>query len=183
MEENNNINNEATETTDPITEQNTGTETPEKKVPTADELSLALAQLKAENAKFKNSITKLTKENKSLNEWKTARMTAEEKETEEQAKAKAEHDAEFKRLQDFEQITLKTNKYIGMGMNPALAREAAQAELDNDNEKLADYYKQFNEDQLKAAKAEWLKSRPEIQEQATEEAVQAKSEHDAFFSD
>lgn len=167
--------------TDPIDEQNDQNEPEKKKMPSVDDLSLEVAQLKADNARFKNTITKLNKENKTLSDWKKERMTAEEIETEEQAKAKAEHDAEFKRLQDFEQITLKTNKFISMGMNPALAREAAEAELSGDNEKLSGYYKQFNDEQIKAAKAEWLKSRPDIKEQTSEEAAEDKIIHDSFF--
>ena len=158
------------------------TENKAKAAPSLDDLSLEVAKLKADASRYKNTITKLTKENKNLSDWKKERMTAEEIETEEQAKAKAEHDAEFKRLQDFEQITLRTNKFLGMGMNPALAREAAQAELDGDNEKLSDYYKQFNDEQIKAAKAEWLKSRPDIEDQRTEEASEDKIAHDAFFA-
>lgn len=167
--------------TDPIDERNDQNEPEKKKMPSVDDLSLEVAQLKADNARFKNTITKLNKENKTLSDWKKERMTAEEVETEEQAKAKAEHDAEFKRLQDFEQITLKTNKFISMGMNPALAREAAEAELSGDNEKLSGYYKQFNDEQIKAAKAEWLKSRPDIKEQTSEEAAEDKMVHDSFF--
>lgn len=167
--------------TDPIDEQNDQNEPEKKKMPSVDDLSLEVAQLKADNARFKNTITKLNKENKTLSDWKKERMTAEEIETEEQAKAKAEHDAEFKRLQDFEQITLKTNKFISMGMNPALAREAAEAELSGDNEKLSGYYKQFNDEQIKAAKTEWLKSRPDIKEQTSEEAAEDKIIHDSFF--
>lgn len=168
-----------TETGEQTENKGTGTEA---KVPSLDELSLEVAKLQADTARYKNMITKLTKENKTLSDWKKERMTAQEIETEEQAKAKAEHDAEFKRLQDFEQITLKTNKFLGMGMNPGLAREAAQAELNGDNESLSNYYKQFNDEQIKAAKAEWLKSRPDIEDQRTEEADEDKKLHNAFFA-
>lgn len=133
-----------------------------KKTLTADELSLMLAKANAETARLKNSITKLTSENKKLSDWQKERMSAQEKQEQEDAEAKAEHEAYVKGLEDYKAINEASKRYIGMGMDVDLAIATATAETNGDMDTVMKNIKANSEAQIKAAKAEWLKSRPDI---------------------
>lgn len=133
-----------------------------KKQPTVDELSLQLAKANAEAARLKNSISKLTSENKKLSDWQKERMSAQEKQEKEDEEAKAEHDAYVKGLEDYKAINEASKRYIGMGMDVDLAIATATAETKGDMDTVMKNIKENSEAQIKAAKAEWLKSRPDI---------------------
>lgn len=133
-----------------------------KKQPTVDELSLQLAKANAEAARLKNSISKLTSENKKLSDWQKERMSAQEKQEKEDEEAKAAHEAYVKGLEDYKAINEASKRYIGMGMDVELAVATATAETKGDMDTVMKNIKENSEAQIKAAKAEWLKSRPDI---------------------
>lgn len=132
------------------------------KTPTLDELSLELAKANAETARLKNSISKLTSENKKLSDWQKERMSAQEKQEQEDAQAKAERDAYIKSLEDYKAINEASKRYLSMGMEVDLAIATATAENSGDMDTVMKNIKANSEAQITAAKAEWLKSRPDI---------------------
>lgn len=134
----------------------------QKKQPTVDELSLELAKANAETARLRNSISKLTSENKKLSDWQKERMTAQEQQEKEDAEAKAEHEAYVKSLEEYKAINEASKRYIGMGMDVDLAIATATAETHGDMDTVMKNIKANSEAQITAAKAEWLKSRPDI---------------------
>lgn len=140
---------------------------PEKKTPTIEELTLQLAQANAERAKYKNSIDKLTHDNAELTKWKRERMSAQEQQDEAEAQAKAQMDAYVKELEEFKLITEASSRYISMGMDVELAKATATAEIKGDMDTVLANINKNKEDALKAAKAEWLKSRPDIPDGGT----------------
>lgn len=150
--------NKATETNTP--------EKPETKpapAPKTDEdFSLQLAKAQAELARYKNSIDKLTKENKTLSDWKKERMTAEEEKAEADAEAAERQKEYIKSLEDYKAINEASKRYLGMGMDVELALATATAENDGDMETVLKNIKENTEAQLTAAKQEWLNSRPDI---------------------
>lgn len=155
---------EQNDNTDPKNTQTQGNEGADGKgkQPSADELALQLAKANAEAARLKNSISKLTSENKKLSDWQKERMSAQEKQEKEDAEAKAEHEAYVKGLEDYKAINEASKRYIGMGMDIDLAIATATAETAGDMDTVMKNIKENSEAQIKAAKAEWLKSRPDI---------------------
>lgn len=141
------------------------------KTPTIEELTLQLAQANAEKAKYKNSIDKLTHENSELNKWKRDRMTAQEQQDEADLEAKAQHDAYVKDLEQYKAVNETMQRYLGMKMTPELAMATAQAEVSGDMETVMKNVAKHQEDQLTAAKAEWLKSRPDIRENSSNSSL------------
>lgn len=144
-----------------IPEEEQGAEK-QKKQPTADELALQLAKANAETARLKNSISKLTSENKKLSDWQKERMSAQEIQEKEDAEAKAQREAYVKSLEEYKAINEASKRYIGMGMDVELAYSTAAAETHGDMDTVMKNIKANSEAQITAAKAEWLKSRPDI---------------------
>lgn len=130
--------------------------------PSYEELALELAKVNAEKAKFKNSIDKLTHENSELNKWKRERMSAQEQQDEADAEAKAAQEAYVKELEDYKAINEASKRYIAMGMGIEIAMATATAEVQGDMETVLKNVNQNKQDAITAAKAEWLKSRPDI---------------------
>ena len=155
---------------------------PESNQKSYEELVLELAKVNAERARFKNSIDKLTHENSELNKWKKERMTAQEQQDEADAEAAARQAAYLKELEDYRAINEASKRYIGMGMDVELATSTATAEIKGDMSTVMSNIQKHQQDALTAAKSEWLKSRPEIPEQKSDEALEAQRTHDAFFS-
>lgn len=132
------------------------------KTPSIEELTLQLAQANAEKARYKNSIDKLTHENSELNKWKKERMTAQEQQDEADLEAKARQEAYVKELEQYKAVNEASQRYISMGMTVELARATATAEVTGDMDTVLKNINQNKQDALAAAKAEWLKSRPEM---------------------
>ena len=53
-------------------------------------------------------------------------------------------------------------RYMAIGMSEEMAEEAATAELAGESDKVTELYKKFNNASIKAAQAEWQKSRPPV---------------------
>lgn len=134
----------------------------QKAQPSYEELALELAKVNAEKAKFKNSIDKLTHENSELTKWKRERMSAQEQQDEADAEAKAAQEAYVKELEDYKAINEASKRYIAMGMGIEIAMATATAEVQGDMETVLKNVNQNKQDAITAAKAEWLKSRPDI---------------------
>lgn len=130
--------------------------------PTVEELTLQLAKANAEKARYKNSIDKLTHENSELNKWKRERMSAQEQQEAEDAEAKALQEAYVKELESYKAINEAAKRYVSMGMSVELATATATAEVQGDMDTVLANINKNKEDALTAAKAEWLKSRPDI---------------------
>lgn len=147
--------------------------------PTIEELTLQLAKANAEKTKYKNSIDKLTHENSELNKWKKDRMTAQEEQDEAEREAREQQAAYIKELESYKAVNETMKRYLGMSMNADLALATAQAEVDGDMETVMKNVAKHQEDMMKAAKAEWLKSRPDIGDSSSQPSI-TKDEFEAM---
>ena len=171
------VNENATKVTDNA--QNNDAQKPaEQKQP--DDMSLQLAKAQAELARYKNSIDKLTKENKNLSDWKKERMSAEEQKAEADAEAAERQKEYIKSLEDYKAINEASKRYLGMGMSVELALETATAENSGDMDLVMKNIKANTEAQLTAAKEEWLNSRPDIRA-GSEPKTEDEQIRDAFI--
>lgn len=132
------------------------------KTPSIEELSLQLAKANAENARFKNSIDKLTHDNAELTKWKRERMTAVEQQNEEETKAKQQMLERIKELETYQAVNEASKRYIEMGMDVELATQTATAEVNGEMDLVMRNIKMNQQNMLEAQRAEWLKSRPDI---------------------
>lgn len=137
-------------------------ETNKEHTPTVEELTIQLAQERAEKAKLKNSFDKTSSELANTKKQLKAKQTAEEQEEEAKREAEEEHKKYVKGLEDKIKKTDATNRYLALGMSREMAEDTAQAELDGDMEKVTENMGKYNSEKIKAAEAEWLKSRPPV---------------------
>ena len=135
---------------------------PEEKEPTVEELMAQLAQERANSAKLQNDYNKASSEAANYRKQLKAKQTAEEQEEEAKREAEEEHKKYVKGLEDTIKMTNATNRYLALGMSAEMAKDTAQAELDGDMEKVTENMGKYNEAKVKAAEAEWLKSRPPV---------------------
>lgn len=124
------------------------------------------AQAKAEKERLKTSVDSLTKKNKELTVQVRERMTADEQATAEQ---KAQRDAERQELEDLKKwktITEATGRYKVLKMDDKMAKECAEAEVNNDFQKITDNYAKHIKAVEKAAAEnainQFLSERPDI---------------------
>lgn len=136
--------------------------TPEEKEPTVEELMTQLAQERANNAKLKNSFDKTSSELANTKKQLREKQSAEEQEEEAKKEAEEEHRKYVKGLEDTIKMTNATNRYLAFGMSPEMAKDTAEAELAGDMEKVTELMGKHNAEKIKAAEAEWLKSRPPV---------------------
>lgn len=155
MEENKNLEGQGQPNQDPDN-------TPEEKEPTVEELMAQLAQERANSAKLQNNYNKVSSEAANYKKQLKAKQTAEEQEEEAKREAEEEHKKYVKGLEDTIKLTNATNRYLALGMAADMAKDAAQAELDGDMEKVTENMSKFKEASIKEAEAEWLKSRPPV---------------------
>ena len=154
----NKVANEETETQKPEPK----TKAPAPESAETEDFALQLAKANAELARYKNSIDKLTKENKTLNDWKKERMSAEEQKAEADAEAAERQKEYIKSLEDYKAVNEASKRYLSMGMDVDLALATATAENNGDMDTVMKNIKANTEAQLTAAKEEWLNSRPDI---------------------
>lgn len=141
---------------------NQPTGAPEVKTPTIEELTAQLAAERAEKEKNKLALDKALKETGELKKQIRAKLTAEEQESEAKREQEEQQKQYIAGLEEFQKRTLAEKRYILQGMTAELAAKAAEAEISGDMDELASVHKQHTETLLKEAKAEWLKSRPQI---------------------
>ena len=129
---------------------------------TLESVMAELAKAKAENAKNKAALDKALHNNGELTKQLRAKMTASEQEAE--AKREAE-EAQANRIKELETYKLRSEareRYMTtLGMNPDLAKEAAEAEVSGDMDALSAVYKKHQEAVISAQKDEWIKSVPQ----------------------
>ena len=135
---------------------------PDEKEPTVEELMAQLAQERANSAKLQNDYNKASSEAANYRKQLKAKQTAEEQEEEAKREAEEEHKKYVKGLEDTIKMTNATNRYLALGMSAEMAKDTAKAELDGDMEKVTENMGKYNEAKVKAAEAEWLKSRPPV---------------------
>lgn len=136
--------------------------TPEEHEPTVEELMAQLAQERAEKAKLKNNFDKTSSELANTKKQLKAKQTAEEQEEEAKKEAEEEHNKYVKGLEDEIKMNKATNRYLALGMSADMAKDTAQAELENDMVKVTENMSKFKDASIKEAEAEWLKSRPPV---------------------
>ena len=91
-----------------------------------------------------------------------AKMSEAELEAEQKAQEDEEKQAYVKELEDYKKKNEAIKRYVLQGMTSELAEKAAQAELENDMDSLADIQKQHTTALIKAKEAEWKASRPRV---------------------
>lgn len=130
--------------------------------PSVESLMADLAKAKAELEKANLAKDKAMKERgdavKALREKQSAEEIADEARREQEET----HNQYVKDLEQFKARTLAEKRYRLQGMTEEMADKAAQAEIDGDMDTLATIQKQHTDAALKAAKAEWQKSIPEV---------------------
>lgn len=144
----------------PKTEQ--GENKTDENAPSVESLMAEIAKMKAEVEKSNLARDKAMKERgdavKALREKQSAEEIADEAKREQEEA----HNAYVKDLEQFKSRTLAKDRYLIQGMTVEMAEKAAQAEIEGDMDTLATIQKQHTDAALKAAKAEWQKSIPEI---------------------
>lgn len=146
---------------------------------TVEELTLMLAKANAEKSKYKNSIDKLTHENSELNKWKRERMTAQEQQDEADAEAKAQQEAYIRELESYKAVNETMKRYLGMKMSAELALATAQAEVAGDMDTVMQNVAKHQQKLMDDAKAEWLKSRPDIADGSGQSSI-SKEDFDSM---
>lgn len=155
----------------------------ESKKPSYEELELELAKERAERAKVKNAFDRTASELAEKKRLERERMSAEQRQAAEEQEAKERVEAHIKELEKFKQTTEVTDRYVQMGMELKLAKETAEAEVEGDMEKVLNNIDAYNNAKLEAAKAEWLKSRPEIKSGSDRELTEDEQIAQAFRSE
>lgn len=127
-----------------------------------ESLMAKIASLEAANRKQKNTIDKLCSEAAEKKRQERAKMSAQEQE--EEARKEAEQALKDRNvfLENFYSKTLAKERYQMQGMDVELATKAAEAEIDGNMDELSAIQKQYSDAKLKAEKAKWLASRPEV---------------------
>lgn len=127
-----------------------------------DSLMAKIASLEAANRKQKNTIDKLCSEAAEKKRQERAKMTAQEQEEEARKEAEQALKEEMDGLRTFKSKTLAKERYLMQGMDVELATKAAEAEIDGNMDELSAIQKQYSDAKLKAEKAKWLASRPDV---------------------
>ena len=144
----------------PKAEQNEEKKT--ENAPSVESLMAEIAKMKAEVEKSNLARDKAMKERGDAVKALREKQSAEEIADEAKREAEAARDAHIKELEEFQTRTLAKDRYLMQGMTVEMAEKAAQAEVDKDMDTLALIQKQHTDAVLKAAKAEWQKSIPEV---------------------
>lgn len=131
MEENKNLEGQVQQNQEPDNK-------PEEKEPTVEELMAQLAQERANSAKLQNDYNKASSEAANYRKQLKAKQTAEEQEEEAKKEAEEEHKKYVKGLEDTIRMTNATNRYLAIGMSAEMAKDTANAELENDMEKVTE---------------------------------------------
>lgn len=127
-----------------------------------NELAKQLADLKVELKKNKAARDKALSEVAEYKKQLRAKMSADEQAAEERKEAEEEQKKYIADLEKFKKTAEAQARYALQGMDSELAKQAADAEISGDMDALADIQKKFAQQMVKAAQADWLKSRPEI---------------------
>ena len=130
--------------------------------PSVTELLAQVAQLRTEQAKTKNALDKALREKGEITKQLRAKQTAEEIAEETRQAEAAEREQHVKDLEHQVKMHQATERYLGMGMSKELAENTAEAELNGDMDLVVANCNKNTQAAIKAAQAEWLKSRPPV---------------------
>jgi len=134
----------------------------QEQAPTVEELMAQLAQERAEKERYKVASNKASSDAATYKKQLRAKLTAEEQEEE----AKREQEEQHKKYVTGLEKELSTNKatkrYMGLGMDEALASETATAEIEGDAEKVTENMRKHMESVVKQKESEWVQSRPDV---------------------
>jgi len=163
MEESKNLNDQELENQ----EAETGAEeSQENKQPTVDELLAQLAQERAEKEKNKVALDKALREASEKTKALRAKQTAEEQEDEAKREQEELHKQYVAGLERRISLEESTSRYLDMGMDKKMAKETAEAEVDKTDgyaDIVSANIKKLMDSKIKAAEADWIKSRPDVQ--------------------
>lgn len=136
----------------------TGTNTDAKdNKPTIEDLMAELAKERANSAKMKASFDKASSDVATLKKQLREKQTSDELEAEKELEQKEYIASLERRIKHSE----AQNRYIAMGMDEAMAKDTADAELDGDMDTVIANCNKNKESAIKKAEAEWLASRPQ----------------------
>ena len=121
---------------------------------TIEGLMAQLAQANAANAKLKADNDKLCTSEGNLRKQLRAKQTAEEQEAEAKAEQQAQRDAYVKDLEKFKAVTEASERYLGMGMKPELAKATATAEFEGNMDVVTGNISKFMAERDKQKEAE-----------------------------
>lgn len=160
MAEQSNQNPEVT-TAEENTQTGAETNNASNNAPTVEELMAQLATERANAAKNKAAIDKLTKQNGDLTKSLRAKQTAEEQEAEAKAEQEAQQKAYVEELETYKRTNEAQKRYALQGMDAEMAAKAAEAEISGDMDALSDIQKQYTAQLLKENDAKWMKQTPQ----------------------
>lgn len=152
---------QATSTTPPDDQANNLSELEQLKAELEEERSARKAE-QAEAKKNKAALDKALHDVGRLTKENREKMTDAEREA---AKRQEEWDALVEQnaeLQKYRQTNMAKERYLARGMSVDLATKAAEAEVAGNMEELSDIEQQYHDAQMKAAEAEWKKTRPRL---------------------
>lgn len=149
MDENNNINPEATDESGSA----------EQKQPEID-IQAALAQSMANEKRFKAALNKTSSELADLKKKYNAKLSEDEKASIEKAEQEAEHKAYVESLERFKAVTEAAARFRALGYSEAQAQKAAEAQYGGDTDEVLRIQMEYQTDLEKRIKAELMKSMP-----------------------
>lgn len=153
-----------------------GGEPNEPKTPTIEELQLQLAEERAKAQKFKSSFDKASSEAAEFKKQLRAKLTEDEQKQLEIEEEKAKQAEYIKELETFKKMSDATTRYMTVVcMSADLAKEAAQAEIDGDMDRLTEVYRKHNETVKKQMETDFLKGRPPINNGSNGSAITKES--------
>ena len=127
------------------------------KQPTTEE---QLQKLMLENAKLKRAVDKSSSEAADYKKKYNATLSEKEKADLEKAEAQARRDERLEELERINSIHDFTEKFMDLGYDKDLAKEAAAAQVDGDTDKLFEIQEKVMAAKLKAKEQELLKDIP-----------------------
>lgn len=139
------------------TESNTETQEESLEV-----LKARIAALEVSNKKLKSQNDKMSSAEAERKRREREQMTADQQAEIARLEAEEQHKQYVAGLEAFQKKTLAKDRYLLQGMPADLAEKAALAELDGDMDSLSVIQKQHSDSVLKAERANWMRSRPDI---------------------
>lgn len=141
---------------------NEGDEGEEKPTKTYEDAMAEIAAAQAEAKKAKAERDAALKKAGDATKQLRAKMSEAELKAEQKQAEDEEKQAYLKELEDYKRKNEAIKRYVLQGMDSTLAEKAAQAEIENDMDSLADIQRQHTNNLIKAKEAEWKASRPRV---------------------
>lgn len=148
----------------------------EKPQKTYEDALAEIAKAQADAKKARAERDAALKKTGEITKQMRAKMTEDELKAEQAAEAEEERNKHIKELEDYKAQNEAFKRYTMQGMSPDLATKAAKAELEGDMDALALCFSEQKKSELKAAKAQWLGSRPEANKGDGEGSSMTKEE-------